>query len=327
MLFDTFTLLERSDFSAINITLPIEKTEKASTETKESETNAGEADKSETAAQERTLTLKKSPRGMLEMFPWWDGEDYLQIKMGIHGERIGSFTAERDGFNFKVEILEYNDGYDYRVGDKILIAPSIARISVNGAYMFVSFVYQGTRIIETWFSDSGKAQSVTILDMRSDNPLQCAAITIKTNEDVKIITYSYDSFGNKAAMYSQRGIFRALYDSYGIKYRILNNRQKSEAEQNIEEDSSQEENSEEGKFIQSYEYQLNEKKLLVRAQMNMRKENADMPLSGDNYYYVYDYTFDSQGNWIEREELTLKEQFDLLLPVFSRRMIRKIEYR
>ena len=59
----------------------------------------------------------------------------------------------------------------------------------------------------------------------------------------------------------------------------------------------------------SYQYDL-----LRDAKGNITVINALGKTGDDSLEYRYNYIFDSAGNWIERRELVLKYQNDLLIP-------------
>lgn len=308
---DAFTLNEGRAYRSISVTIPLAQPDddgeapsedEAQTESVASSQNETQSenkmrpeDDAPAETREQTLTARRHSAGMLEAFPVWDGAGFLQIEVRYDNGVLTRLSGARDDFSFDAEVLETGE---YAAHNTTLRVPRIVRVNLNGEYHFASLAYYGREIIETWFSAGGVPETLMTLTMRAENPLQCTHLVVQSADANQNIFYSYDSFGNKTGIETPEETVTTLYNHKGLVYLTRNE-------------------------TEHCAFQKDERGRLVRTQVIGANEESG---EDDVRYHSYTYKFNNRGDWTEREELILTEQFGVLLPEGSEIVTRVINY-
>jgi hypothetical protein len=178
-------------------------------------------------------------------------------------------------------------------------APSLARISHDGAWYFVAPEYLETRTNETWYDAEGAAQGFFALEYRlRDGVRRLVSTDRRSDQDELLLLYDYNSAGRVSGISAPEGEYAALYNA-AARPRYWE------------------------RPGETYALQWNEQGLLVRISGELwdktsLDETAPEETGGAaeprEIDIRYDYTLDEQGNWIERRETSFARRFGRLVP-------------
>jgi hypothetical protein len=174
-------------------------------------------------------------------------------------------------------------------------SPVLAQVNNSGEWFFVTFNTDAeTEIIETWMDEEGKALAVFVTQKSSS--MYYNRIVLSKTESSGVSSEEeifYDSMGNISGIVNETGEYYALYSGRGAQYwrrMVLS------------------------QAIEDYVLQWNSAGNLAE-------------LSGQEAHLRYEYTFDTHGNWIQRREIKMVNEFGVLIPQSITVVDREIEYR
>jgi hypothetical protein len=178
-------------------------------------------------------------------------------------------------------------------------SPQIVRIHEDDAYYFVSFAYSNNEIIETYFSEDGALLFLYRIHFSSDEHSNYISIEKRSSEESNVTLIYYDSRGDITKMILPDTEYDALYNHNGVRY--------------WEKQSA---NTDDTKYGEK-NIQYDERHIPVRETISSAEGTV---------YIDYQYQFDAQGNWIERQAAYKKEMLGVLITVDESIIKRTIIY-
>jgi hypothetical protein len=251
--------------------------------------------------------------GRLTNFPYFINGVFCQVQ---------AFFDRQDGVLRGIRVISEGDPWEIEFTRHDGGLPLLGRVAQSGIYSFAVFQYLGREITESWFDEAGNALGLVSLKYRNLNGRsRLAALEIRSTaagdaaaqnaetggtsaentapkgsaavETMALTTYDYDSAGKLSGVSAPEGNYAALYTKEGrLRYW--------------------------GKPGGSYTLQWDERGLLTRLTGTATAASGDGPESAgqarEEIDVRYEYTFDAQKNWTERQEFPLIRRFGVLVP-------------
>ena len=252
-------------------------------------------------------TCEWDSSGRLVTFPALTGlplteEEYpgtVSVRFNKSGEAVNLEIS--GGSPVQVEIIEMKDG-----------EPALARINRDGEYFFVVFHSWNNFVSETWYTADGSAQGLLTAEYIRLNKKSVIIMeeSISGAYSQKI-TYDYDSWGNISQVNAGGLVISALYNRNAWP-RYVERRYTP-----IPGDEALSSGEESAPTREHRSYQWDERDLLVSLKGSLEDQVAEI---------LYEYSFDSRGNWTERREVKMIRRDGYLFPSPGVAVQRDIEY-
>ena len=255
-----------------------------------------------------SLNLSFGPGGLVEEFPFVLNGNMAQVSLVYNdameiqeltvifssGKAEGGEAASGDGASdeaaWKMEFLEYSGSF-----------PFLVRASSQDAWYFIYFSGGVNEILESWYDEEGKllgAYSFSLAETGNSRRIRAVKDFSGSDGDME---YYYDSRGLLSETLGPGGRYKVLF--YREDFPRYWERTPSGGQAGAE----------------NFSIQWDERDLIVR--FRGEPENAEF------VDYRYEYILDEKGNWIERREIRMIRNLELLAPSPGTTFRRVLEYK
>jgi hypothetical protein len=305
-------------------------------------------------------TLSRTPEGRLEEFPFFyngvfttvrvlfdAGNNISGFTITIHESNTDSNTKSDTDSNTKggtdgntdsktggdtkgdtgdenkidIEFLQSDAAPSDLLGGKS--GPRIARIHNNDAYFFVSCAYSNNEIIETYFSEEGSILFLYRIHFINDEQNNYFTIEKRSGEESETARSYYDSMGYITGIVLRGSEYRALYNNNGVRYWEQHHTESVDTDNGRKEENEGKNNDRDNGGEKNNGGEKKKKIQYDGGGLAVRETISGI----DGILYIdYQYKFDSEGNWIERQATQKKEILGVLITVDESIIKRTIIY-